>query len=152
LSSGLSPITPEELVAAMVSLGVDVARNDPRHWVTRTVDVDRDGAYEVAVTGVEPDYCGSGGCSLWVFKKTSNGLRDLLPTTRDVVKGFGVEVPVGDGPLTVLGFERDIANDQLSCTVYTWQGSSYSVSERRALGPYWTTPLPPTAIAAAPTP
>jgi hypothetical protein len=92
----------------------------------RPVDIDHDGNYEYLVT--HRDYCGSGGCSTFLFKKSKS------TGWHQVASAFG-EVTIGNKQVNgyqtlIVGGKvyRSAGGWDMKSHVYSWTGNGYQLS------------------------
>ncbi len=135
---------PKDLLQSMAKQGADIKRNDVAEWKTWAVDVNGDGSKEFFISHV-PGWCGSGGCSVWLWQRTPDGLRNLLPTQNLLT----LAVELGDSGLEgysdILLYHRAMQNDNeqsLAQERLQWDGKTYRSQSKTFLGDYLKTPLP----------
>jgi hypothetical protein len=135
---------PKDLLQAMVQLGADVTAKDVAAWHTWAVDVNDDGSKELFVSNL-PGWCGSGGCSVWLWQRTPAGLRNLLPTESILAVAAELGEAGLEGYHDILFYHRAMpsANKQsLAQDRYQWDGHLYKSHATTYLGDYLKTPLP----------
>lgn len=135
---------PKDLLQSMAKQGADIKRNDVAEWKTWAMDVNGDGSKEFFISHV-PGWCGSGGCSVWLWQRTPDGLRNLLPT-RNLLT---LAVELGDSGLEgyceILLYHRAMestSQQSLAQERYQWDGKMYRSQGKTFLGDYLKTPLP----------
>jgi len=118
-----------------------------KNWRTWPVDINGDGSKEFFISNV-PGWCGSGGCSVWLWQRTPEGLRNLLPTQNNLT----LALQLGDtGPedyLDILFYRRAMQDDtkqSLAQVRLQWDGKMYHELSKTFLGEYLKTPLPANA-------
>jgi hypothetical protein len=92
----------------------------------RPVDIDHDGNYEYLVT--HRDYCGSGGCSTFLFKKSkSTGWHQVASAFGEVTIGNkqvnGYQTLIVEGKVY-----RSAGGWDMKSHVYSWTGNGYQLS------------------------
>jgi hypothetical protein len=138
---------PKDLLQSMAKQGADIKRNEVAAWKTWAIDVNGDGSKEFFISHV-PGWCGSGGCSVWLWQRTPAGLRNLLPTRNLLTLAVEVGEPGLEGYCDILFYHRAMqsANKQsLAQERYQWDGKTYQSQGKTHLGDYLKTPLPANA-------
>jgi len=143
--SANSPL-PQDVLAAMAGYGATV-QGQVQYWHTRSLDINGDGAKELLISNVL-EWCGSGGCSVWLWQRTRSGLRNLLPSEDLTAAALLVENESTQGYRALSIYHRAQGRDKELLMVsdrYVWGGEAYSKSSSSTLGKYLETPLPPEA-------
>ncbi|MGH7496143.1 MAG: hypothetical protein ACREOO_27635 [bacterium] len=138
---------PKDLLQSMAKQGADIKRNDVTEWNTWAMDVNGDGSKEFLISNV-PGWCGSGGCSVWLWQRTPEGLRNLLPTRNLLTLAVELGDPGLEGYCDILLYHRDMestSQQSLAQERYQWDGQMYRSQGKTFLGDYLTTPLPASA-------
>lgn len=115
-------------------------------WRTLPVDIDGDGSKELLISNVF-EWCGSGGCGVWLWQRTRRGLRNLLPTENILAEAVALDSARTAGYRNLRIYSRKFGKQQESLLVsdlYTWRGSVYAVASSRQHGRYMQTGLPDT--------
>jgi hypothetical protein len=134
-------LLPKDLLQHMAQEGADIKESDTRNWKTWPVDVNGDGSKEFFISNV-PGWCGSGGCSVWLWQRTPEGLRNLLPTQRHLTLALEIGEPGPEGYLDILFYHRamqDAAKQSLAQLRLQWDGKAYHEVEKIFLGDYLKT-------------
>ncbi len=116
-------------------------------WCTHALDIDGDGSKELLISNVF-EWCGSGGCGVWLWQRTRKGLRNLLPTENILAEAVAVEDSSTSGYHNLRVYSRKFSKQQESILVsdlYVWRDTQYVLAASRQLGKYLQTSLPPTA-------
>ena len=136
---------PKDVLQAMAKY--EIKSLDRRElWRTRALDLDGDGSKELLVSNVF-EWCGSGGCGVWLWQRTRKGLRNLLPTEEILAEAVAVEDSSTNGYHNLRIYSRRFNEQQESVLVsdlYVWRETKYALSASRQLGKYLQTTLPPT--------
>jgi hypothetical protein len=135
---------PKDLLQSMAKQGADTKRNDIAEWRTLAADVNGDGSKEFFISNV-PGWCGSGGCSVWLWQRTPAGLRNLLPTRNLLTLAVEIGDPGLDGYCDILFYHRDMQSNNkqgLAQERLQWDGKIYRTQGKTFLGDYLKTPLP----------
>lgn len=138
---------PKELLQQMAKEGADLEANDLKNWRTWSVDINGDGSKEFFISNV-PGWCGSGGCSVWLWQRTPEGLRNLLPTQNNLTLALELGEAGPEGYLDVLFYRRAMQDDtkqSLAQVRLQWDGKAYHELSKTFLGDYLKTPLPASA-------
>lgn len=134
---------PKDVLQAMAQYEI---KSLDRHelWRTQPLDVDNDGAKELLLSNVF-EWCGSGGCGVWLWQRTRTGLRNLLPTEKILAEAVVVEDSLTNGYHNLRIYSRKFSQQQESILVsdlYVWRGSKYALASSRQLGKYLQSNLP----------
>ncbi len=137
---------PKDVLQAM---GQYEIKSIDRHqlWRTHALDVDGDGSKELLISNVF-EWCGSGGCGVWLWQRTRSGLRNLLPTDNILAEAVALEDSSTRGYHNLRIYSRKFNKLQESVLVsdlYVWREAQYVLAESRQLGKYLQTSLPQTA-------
>ncbi|MGH7450015.1 MAG: hypothetical protein ACRENG_01585 [bacterium] len=135
---------PKDLLQSMAKQGADIKRDDVAEWKTWAMDVNGDGSKEFLISNV-PGWCGSGGCSVWLWQRTPAGLRNLLPTRNLLTLAVELGDPGLEGYSDILLYHRDMestSQQSLAQERYHWDGKMYRSQGKTFLGDYLKTPLP----------
>ncbi|MDZ7404668.1 MAG: hypothetical protein ONB41_11260 [candidate division KSB1 bacterium] len=135
---------PSDLLQSMAKAGADIAAREVRDWKTWPVDVNGDGSKEIFISNV-PGWCGSGGCSVWLWQRTPAGLRNLLPTQSHLTLAIELGEPGPGGYHDILFYHRAMQGDgrqSLAQVRLQWNGKAYHDAAKIFLGDYLKTPLP----------
>jgi len=135
---------PKDLLQSMAKQGAGSKRNDVAEWKTWAMDVNGDGSKEFFISHV-PGWCGSGGCSVWLWQRTPAGLRNLLPTRNLLTLAVGLGDPGLEGYADILLYHRAMQSDNrqgLAQERLQWDGKIYRTQGKTFLGEYLKTPLP----------
>jgi len=135
---------PKELLQQMAKEGADLKANDLKNWRTWPVDVNGDGSKEFFISNV-PGWCGSGGCSVWLWQRTPDGLRNLLPMQNNLTLAMELSDTGPEGYLDILFYRRamqDGSKQSLAQVRLQWNGKAYHEQSKIFLGDYLKTPLP----------
>jgi hypothetical protein len=135
---------PKDLLQSMAKQGADVKGTDTAVWRTWAVDINGDGSKDFFISNV-PGWCGSGGCSVWLWQRTPSGLRNLLPSSSLLTLAVEVGEPGLEGYCDILLYHRAMqsANKQsLAQEKLQWDGKMYRSQGKTFLGDYLKTPLP----------
>ena len=135
---------PKDLITVMKDFGIN-----PRHaeqvWQRRIIDIDGDGALELLLSNVM-EWCGSGGCGVWLWQRTPNGLRNLVPTDNIVAVAVAIESTKHAGYSDLRFYHRKFDNNEnpsLASDLYVWSGSAYVFKSSQQHGKYLNGNLPP---------
>ncbi|MDZ7290707.1 MAG: hypothetical protein ONB44_23395 [candidate division KSB1 bacterium] len=135
---------PKDLLQHMAKQGAEVKRSNIAAWKTWSVDVNGDGSKEFFISNV-PGWCGSGGCSVWLWQRTPTGLRNLLPTESMLTLAVELGDAGLDGYCDILFYHRAMENpnrQSLAQERLQWDGQTYRPHSKTFLGDYLKTPLP----------
>lgn len=137
---------PQDVLAAMAQYEI---KSLDRHnlWRTRAFDVDGDGSKELLVSNVF-EWCGSGGCGVWLWQRTRKGLRNLLPTENILAEAVSVEDSSAGGYHNLRVYSRKFSKQQESILVsdlYVWRETKYVLASSKQLGKYLQSALPASA-------
>lgn len=138
---------PKDLLQQMAKEGAEIAASEMKNWRTWSVDVNGDGSKEFFISNV-PGWCGSGGCSVWLWQRTPEGLRNLLPAQSNLTLALELSSAGLEGYLDILFYRRamqDNAKQSLAQVRLQWDGKAYHESSKTFLGDYLKTPLPASA-------
>lgn len=138
---------PKDLLQQMAKEGAEIAASEMKNWRTWSVDVNGDGSKEFFISNV-PGWCGSGGCSVWLWQRTPEGLRNLLPAQSNLTLALELSAAGLEGYLDILFYRRamqDNAKQSLAQVRLQWDGKAYHESSKTFLGDYLKTPLPASA-------
>jgi hypothetical protein len=138
---------PSDLLQSMAKEGADIDAGEVRDWKTWPVDVNGDGSKEIFISNV-PGWCGSGGCSVWLWQRTPEGLRNLLPTQSHLTLAIELGEPGPEGYHDILFYHRamqDETRQSLAQVRLQWDGKTYHDAAKTFLGDYLKTPLPASA-------
>lgn len=136
---------PKDVLQAMASQGADT-RFAQKLWKTRLLDIDGDGARELMLSNVI-EWCGTGGCGVWLWQRQRQGLRNLLPTDDILAVAVEVESTATRGYRDLRFYHRAASEDNrmlLVSDLFAWDGSIYRYRSRRQHGEYLAAALPPT--------
>ena len=137
---------PRDVLQAMAKLGADT-KHGVEFWHTHVLDANDDGARELLISNVM-DWCGSGGCGVWLWQRTRKGLRNLLPTDSILAEAIDLEAESFDGYHNIRVYYRKSGGKRelmLASDLYVWRDSAYAFSATTRHGAYHNTPLPATA-------
>lgn len=133
----------KDLIAAMQDYGIN-----PKHaeqvWQRRILDVNGDGAQELLLSNVM-EWCGSGGCGVWLWQRTRNGLRNLVPTDNLVAVAVEIEPTRHAGYSDLRFYHRKFDKNEdpsLASDLYIWSGSEYVFKSSQRHGKYLNGSLP----------
>jgi len=138
---------PKDLLEQMAKEGADIKASDMKNWRTWPVDINGDGSKEFFISNV-PGWCGSGGCSMWLWQRAPEGLRNLLPTQNNLTLALELGDAGPEGYRDVLFYRRamqDDARQSLAQVRLQWDGKAYHEIAKIFLGDYLKTPLPASA-------
>jgi hypothetical protein len=138
---------PKDLLEHMAKEGADIKASDTQNWKTWAVDVNGDGSKEFFISNV-PGWCGSGGCSVWLWQRTPEGLRNLLPTESHLTLAIELSNEGPEDYLDILFYHRamqDGSKQSLAQLRLQWDGQAYHEVAKTFLGDYLKTPLPASA-------
>jgi len=138
---------PKDLLEQMAKEGADIKASDMKNWRTWPVDINGDGSKEFFISNV-PGWCGSGGCSVWLWQRTPEGLRNLLPTQNNLTLALELDDAGPDGYHDILFYRRamqDANKQSLAQARLQWDGKMYHEQSKTFLGDYLKTPLPASA-------
>lgn len=134
---------PKDVLQAMA--GYEVKSVDRASlWRTLPVDLDGDGSKELLISNVF-EWCGSGGCGVWLWQRTRKGLRNLLPTENILAEAVALDSARTNGYRNIRIYSRKFGKHQeglLVSDLYTWRGSAYMLSSSRQHGRYMQSDLP----------
>lgn len=136
---------PKDVLQAMAGLGADT-RFAQKLWQTRLLDIDGDGAQELMIANVV-EWCGSGGCGVWLWQRQRQGLRNLLPTDDILAVAVAVESTATNSYRDLRFYHRSSSEDNrplLVSDLFAWDGTIYRYRSRRQHGEYLAAALPPT--------
>ncbi len=139
-----SPMPPDVLIA-MAAYGVKT-QGQTKFWHTQSLDINEDGSKELLISNVV-EWCGSGGCSLWLWQRTRNGLRNLLPTEDITAAAINLEDARTESYRNLSVFHRATGKNKeflMVSDLYVWNGEAYRKSSTIEHGKYLDTPLPAT--------
>jgi len=140
-------LIPKDLLEQMAKQGADIKSSDVRNWKTWSTDVNGDGSKEFFISNV-PGWCGSGGCSVWLWQRTPDGLRNLLPTQSNLTLAIELGEAGPENYLDILFYHRAMQDDSkqsLAQVRLQWDGKAYHEAAKTFLGDYLKTPLPASA-------
>jgi hypothetical protein len=140
-------LMPKDLLEQMAKEGADIKASDTKNWHTWPVDINNDGSKEFFISNV-PGWCGSGGCSVWLWQRTPEGLRNLLPTQNNLTLAIELGEAGPEGYHDILFYRRamqDDAKQSLAQVRLQWDGKAYHETTKTFLGDYLKTPLPASA-------
>lgn len=135
---------PKDLLEHMAREGADIKASDTRNWKTWAVDVNGDGSKEFFISNVA-GWCGSGGCSVWLWQRTPEGLRNLLPTQSNLTLAIELGETGPENYHNILFYRRAMQDDttqSLAQVHLQWDGKMYHEQSKTFLGDYLKTPLP----------
>lgn len=135
---------PKDVLQAMAGLGADT-RFAQKLWQARLLDVDGDGAQELMISNVV-EWCGSGGCGVWLWQRQRQGLRNLLPSDDILAVAVEVESTATNGYRDLRFYHRFSSEDNrplLVSDLFSWDGTVYRYRSRRQHGEYLAAALPP---------
>jgi hypothetical protein len=137
---------PQDVLRAMAQYEI---KSLDRHnlWRTHALDIDGDGSKELFVSNVF-EWCGSGGCGVWLWQRTRKGLRNLLPTENILAEAVSVEDSSSGGYRNLRIYSRKFSKQQESILVsdlYVWRNTKYVLAASKQLGKYLQSSLPPAA-------
>jgi hypothetical protein len=138
---------PKDLLEGMAKEGADIKASDTRNWKTWPVDVNGDGSKEFFISNV-PGWCGSGGCSVWLWQRTPEGLRNLLPTESNLALAIELGEIGPEAYHDIFLYRRamqDSTKQSLAQVRMQWNGKMYHEQSKIFLGDYLKTPLPASA-------
>jgi hypothetical protein len=138
---------PKDLLEGMAKEGADIKASDTQNWKTWPVDINGDGSKEFIISNV-PGWCGSGGCSVWLWQRTPEGLQNLLPAQGNLTLALELGEAGPEGYLDILFYHRamqDANTQSLAQLRLQWDGNVYKEVEKIFLGDYLKTPLPANA-------
>ena len=134
---------PKDVLQAMAQYEI---KSIDRHnlWRTHAVDVDGDGSKELLISNVF-EWCGSGGCGIWLWQRTRKGLRNLLPTENILAEAVAIEDSSTNGYHNLRVYSRKFSKQEsvLVSDLYVWRDSKYVLAGSRQLGKYLQSALPP---------
>jgi hypothetical protein len=139
-----SPIPPDVL-EAMAGYGVKI-QGQLKFWHTQNIDINDDGSRELLISNVM-EWCGSGGCSVWLWQRTRNGLRNLLPTDDITAAAINLENESTNGYRNISVYHRAAGKNKealLVSDLYVWSGEAYHKHSTISHGKYLDAPLPAT--------
>ena len=139
-----SPIPPDVL-EAMSGYGVTI-QGQTKSWHTQSLDINDDGSKELLISNVL-EWCGSGGCSVWLWQRTRQGLRNLLPTDDITAAAINLEGESTNGYRNISVFHRAAGKNKealLVSDLYVWDGLGYHKLSTTQHGKYLDAPLPST--------
>ncbi len=113
-------------------------------WRTQATDIDADGSKELLIANVF-EWCGSGGCGVWLWQRTRKGLRNLLPTENILAEAVVVEDSLTNGYHNIRIYSRRFSKQQESLLVsdlYVWHEPKYVLASSRKHGKYLQSSLP----------
>jgi hypothetical protein len=142
--SPFSPIPPDVL-DAMAGYGVNT-QGQIKLWHTQSIDINDDGSKELLISNVM-EWCGSGGCSVWLWQRTRKGLRNLLPSDDITAAAINLENESTNGYHNISIFHRAAGKNKealLVSDLYVWNGEAYLKDSTIAHGKYLDAPLPAT--------
>lgn len=145
-----SPI-PQDVLQAMADYGVSIP-GQARYWHTEIIDIDNDGSKELLVSNVR-EWCGSGGCSVWLWQRTRKGLRNLLPSEELTVAALNIEKESTNGYRNISIYHRVAGRNKeflMVSDLYVWNGSAFLKTATTEHGKYLEAHLPATAWKVAP--
>jgi hypothetical protein len=128
----------------MAGQGAEASPEEAASWHTWSVDINGDGNKELFVSNV-PGWCGSGGCSVWLWQRTPQGLRNLLHTAELLTLAVELGETGLDGYRDILFYHRAMqssAKQSLAQERLQWDGQSYQIHAKTFLGDYLHTPIP----------
>lgn len=137
---------PKDVLQAMAQYEI---KSIDRHqlWRTHAFDVDGDGSKELLISNVF-EWCGSGGCGVWLWQRTRKGLRNLLPTDKILAEAVAIEDSSTSGYHNLRIYSRKFNKQQESILVsdlFVWRDTKYVLAGTQQLGKYLQTSLPQTA-------
>jgi hypothetical protein len=135
---------PKDLLQSMAKAGADTKRGEIAGWQTWAVDVNDDGSKELFVSNVS-GWCGSGGCSVWLWQRIPSGLRNLMPSESILTLAVELGESGPDGYRDILFYHRAMpsaSQQSLAQERYQWDGQAYKSHATTFLGDYLKTPLP----------
>jgi hypothetical protein len=138
---------PKDLLEDMAKEGADIKASDMKNWRTWPMDINGDGSKEFFISNV-PGWCGSGGCSVWLWQRTPEGLRNLLPTQNNLTLAIELGDAGPEGYHDILFYRRAMQDDtkqSLAQVRLQWDGKAYHELSKTFLGDYLKTPLPASA-------
>jgi hypothetical protein len=138
---------PKDLLDCMAKQGASIKQSEISSWKTWAVDVNGDGSKELFISSV-PGWCGSGGCSVWLWQRTSAGLGNLMPAGGPLTLAAELGEPGLEGYCDILFYHRAMQDDNkqsLAQERLQWDGKIYRSQGKTFLGDYLKTPLPESA-------
>jgi hypothetical protein len=139
-----SPLPPDVL-DAMAGYGVKI-QGQIKFWHTQSLDINNDGSKELLISNVM-EWCGSGGCGVWLWQRTRQGLRNLLPTDDITAAAINLENESTNGYQNISVYHRAAGKNKealLVSDLYVWTGVAYQKSSTTQHGKYLDAPLPAT--------
>ena len=139
-----SPL-PRDVLQAMAAYGVKT-QGQVKFWHMQSLDINDDGAKELLISNVM-EWCGSGGCSVWLWQRTRQGLRNLLPTDDITAAAINLEGESTNGYRNISVFHRAAGKNKealLVSDLYVWDGLGYHKLSTTQHGKYLDAPLPST--------
>lgn len=138
---------PKDLLEQMEKEGAEISASDVKNWHTWAVDINGDGSKEFFISNV-PGWCGSGGCSVWLWQRTPDGLQNLLPTQNNLTLALELGDAGPENYYDILFYRRamqDNTKQSLAQIRLQWDGKTYHEHSKNFLGDYLKTPLPASA-------
>ncbi len=129
----------------MAGYGVTI-KGQLKYWHTQSLDINDDGSKELLISNVM-EWCGSGGCSVWLWQRTLQGLRNLLPTDDITAAGINLENESTNGYHNISVYHRAAGKNKealLVSDLYVWDGKGYLKNSTTQHGNYLDAPLPAT--------
>lgn len=126
VSTSLAAAPSEADVDAALRARLKIAPGNsvPEHK-SAFVDLNDDGKLDAVVFLTDPDSCGSGGCTLEIFKGTSSGLKGVSGTTL-------VREPIYMSPRKVKGWHVLVVESRyVGMATVRFDGRRYSVSAEK---------------------
>ncbi len=144
-------VLPPDVVQAMSAYGIEAA-DRTKFWHTQSLDINDDGSKELLISNVM-EWCGSGGCSIWLWQRTRQGLRNLLPSDDITAAAINLENGSTNGYRDLGVYHRAAGTNKeflLVRDLYVWNGEAYHLSVTTEHGKYFNALLPSTAWKVAP--
>lgn len=134
---------PKDVLQAMAKYEVKSLER-ANLWRMLPIDIDGDGSRELLISNVF-EWCGSGGCGVWLWQRTRRGLRNLLPTENILAEAVALDSARTNGYRNLRIYSRKFGKQHeglLVSDLYTWRGSAYAVASSQHHGRYMQTGLP----------
>lgn len=134
---------PKDVLQAMAKYEIKSLQQH-NLWRTQAVDIDADGSKELLLSNVF-EWCGSGGCGVWLWQRTRKGLRNLLPTENILAEAVTMEDSLTNGYHNLRIYSRRFSKQQESLLVsdlYVWRETKYVLASSRQHGKYLQSSLP----------
>lgn len=127
------PALETAIRGAVLSRSARGAIASEARYVYNRLDLDGDGRFEVLVYVLGPEFCGTGGCSLMIFRRVADGfvLVKSIPAARPPV----IVSPVRTAGWHDLLYQRSGGGAQATWVRLTFNGVEYVPGAQRPVGP-----------------